>query len=347
MDAKKDQAKSETPVAEVLKPQADETPVPESSTASSSNKSHKTRTLPHRVTTYRPSHKATFIGLGAVVGILAINAAIIAFVVQGQESANAQTSRADVTISPAVLDTLGVSRNSVGDLGTELVVGPDSRFDGTVTVGSDVSIGGELKLNGKLTVSDATLTSLQAGNTSLNSLAVNGDASANNLNLSQNLTVVGSTRLQGPVTIDQLLTVNNNVSVIGSLSVGGTLSARNFQASTLTSDTTLTIGGHILTRGAAPGISAGDAVGSSGTVSISGNDAAGTIAVNVGVGAVSGTLAQVSFRMQYSNTPKVIVTAVGRSAGSFYINRTTSGFSIVASSPLGAGGYAFDYIVVQ
>lgn len=347
MDAKKDQAKSEAPVAEVLKAQSDEPATPEESTKVSASEPRKARAIPHRVTTYRPSHKATFIGLGAVVAILAINAAIIAFVVQGQENANAQSSAADVTISPAVLDTLGVSRNSIGDLGTELVVGPDSRFDGTVTVGSDVSIGGELKLNGKLTVSDATLTSLQAGSTSLNSLAVNGDASAASLNLSQNLTVVGSTRLQGPVTMDQLLTVNNNVSVIGSLSVGGTLSARNFQASSLTSDTTLTIGGHILTRGSAPGISAGGGVGSSGTVSISGNDAAGTIAVNVGVGAVSGTLAQVSFRAQYGNTPKVVVTPVGRSAGNFYINRTTSGFSIVSSSALGAGGYAFDYIVVQ
>lgn len=347
----KDETKAaitEPPAPEVLKTQNDEVLVEQPSSQSAPTTSvHKARVLPHRVTTYRPSHKATFIGLGVVVAILAINAVIIAFVVQGQDNANAQTSQADVVISPAVLDTLGVSRNAVGNLGTELVVGPNSRFDGTVTVGSDVSIGGELKLNGKLSVSDASLTSLQAGNTSLNSLTVNGDASASNLNLSQNLTVVGSTRLQGPVTIDQLLTVNNNVSVIGSLSVGGTLTARNFQASSLTSDTTLTIGGHVITRGAAPGISAGNAVGSNGTVSVSGNDAAGTVAVNVGVGAIPGTLAQITFRAQYGGIPRVVVTAIGRSAGSFYVNRSSTGFSIVSSSSLSAGGYAFDYIVMQ
>lgn len=334
---------TEPPVPEVLQAQGDDQsaePSTADGTPKSAGVSRKPRPQFHHAT-YRPSHKATFIGLGAVVIVLAINAIIITFVVQGQNNANAQSSQSDVTISPAVLDTLGVSRNAVGDLGTELVVGPNSRFDGTVTVGSDVSIGGELKLNGKLSVADASLTSLQAGNTALSKLDVNGDASAASLNLRQNLSVAGSATLQGPVTMGQTLTV------AGNLIVGGSLSVRSFQASSLTSETTLTVGGHIITRGSAPGISAGSAVGSNGTVSISGNDAAGTVAVNVGTGAGSGTLAQVSFRSQYSATPHIVVTPIGRSAGNFYINRTTAGFSIVASSGLSAGGYAFDYVVVQ
>lgn len=340
-------APSGPPAAEVLQAQSDETiPSKEGdAAATSSEEVHRARPAIHRMT-YRPSHKATFIGLGVVVVILAINAVIIAFVVQGQSVADTKGSQSDVTISPAVLDTLGVSRNSVGDLGTQLVVGPNSRFDGTVTIGKDVSIGGTLKLNGKLSVSDASLTSLQAGNTSLSKLSVNGDASANNLTLGQNLSVVGASTLQGQVTIGQLLTVNNNAVIAGNLSVGGTISTASFRANNLTSNTTLTIGGHIISQGAAPGVSGGGALGSNGTVSISGNDAAGTVAVNIGVGAVSGVLAQVNFRSQYSSTPHVVVSVVGHSAD-FYINRTSTGFTIIASNPLSPGGYGFDYIIIQ
>lgn len=332
---------TEPPVPEVLQAQSDDA-TEESSTDSQPSApavTHRPRPQIHRMT-YRPSHKATFIGLGVVVVILAINAVIISFVVQGQNTAQAEGSQSDVTISPAVLDTLGVSRNSVGNLGTELVVGPNSKFDGKVTIGGDVSVGGELKLNGKLSVSDATLTSLQAGNTSLSKLDVNGDANAASLTLRQNLAVAGTSTLQGAVTVGQTLTV------AGNLTVGGALAVRSFQASSLTSETTLTIGGHVITRGSAPGVAAGGAVGSNGTVSISGNDASGTVAVNIGVGAVSGILAQVTFRTQYGITPHVVITPVGR-GGDFYINRTSTGFSIVTSGGLSPGGYAFDYIVMQ
>ena len=311
------------PVPEVLKAQGDESAEQTSEpTPSVTTETHRPHAPIHRAP-YRPSHKATFIGIGVVVGILAINAVIISFVVQGQATANAQGSQSDVTISPAVLDTLGVSRNAVGDLGTQLVIGPDSKFDGTVTIGKDVSIGGELKLNGKLSVSDASLTSLQAGNTSLSKLTVNGEASANSLTIGQNLSVVGTSTLQGQVTIGQLLTVNNNAAIAGNLSVGGTISTATFRANSLTSNTTLTIGGHIISLGNAPSVSGGGALGSNGTVSISGNDAAGTVGVNIGVGAVSGTLATVTFRSQYDSTPHVVVSVVGRSA-SYYINRTST-----------------------
>ncbi len=189
---------------------------------------------------------------------------------------------------------------------------------------------------------------LEAGNTSLTQLNVNGDGTISNLTLRKDLTVPGTTRLQGTVTISQLLTVNNNVNIVGSLAVGGTLSVNTFHASSLTSDTTLTIGGHIITRGSAPGVGpGGPALGSNGTVSISGNDAAGTVAANIGTGATSGTIANVAFRAQYGTTPHVVVTAIGSGIGSVYVTRTVGGFSIGVNSGLAPGGYAFDYIVEQ
>lgn len=297
--------------------------------------------------TYRPSHKATFIGIAVVIGILAINVGVIYFIMKAPGVSPTSALSGDVTISPAVLDTLGVSRNTVGSAGTELIVAPDSSFKGKVTMASDVSISGQLNINGKFSAADVSLTKLAAGETAVEKLNVNGDATISNLNLRKDLTVVGTTHLQGAVTVSQLLTVNNSVNITGNLAVGGTLSARSFQASNLVSDTTLTVGGHIITRGNAPGISRGTALRSTDTTSVSGNDASGTIAVNIGAGSIgAGCLATVSFNARYSNIPHVVVTAIGP-ASNIYIFRNTGGFSVCTASSLSYGGYAFDYIVMQ
>lgn len=334
---------TETPAPEVLRPQTeDESPAPEAATSMTPHASPQ-----RRHTTYRPSHKATFIGLAVVVAILAVNAGIIFFVMQGQTTAGTGLNQGQVTLSSGVLDKLGVSRNPVGKSSEELVIGPNSRFNGKVTVGSDVSIAGQLTLNSKFSATDASLANLQAGVTSISQLTVNGDGTVSNLNLRKDLTVLGLTRLQGAVTVSQLLTVNNNVNISGNLAVGGVLSARGFQASSLVSDSTLTIGGHIITRGTAPGVGPGTALGANGTVSISGNDASGTVATNVGTGGGNGILAQVAFRSQYSITPHVVVTTVGPGMGSVYVSRTAWGFSIGVNGAVAPGGYAFDYIVMQ
>jgi cytoskeletal protein CcmA (bactofilin family) len=278
---------------------------------------------------------------------LAINAGVIAFFMNQQPSEDKAVSNSEVTLSSQSLDELGVSRNPVGSAGTELIVGPNSRFNGSVTIGSDVSIAGQLSLNSRFTATDASLANLQAGQTSLQDLNVNGSGTMSNLNVRNSLIVAGATQLQGAVTVSQLLTVNNSVNITGNLAVGGILSARGFQASTLVSDTTLTIGGHVITRGLAPSVSAGGAVGNNGTVSISGSDAAGTVAVNIGTGGGNGILANISFRQVYGSTPRVVVTAGGRSAGSVYVNRSATGFSINVGNSLPPGGYFFDYIVMQ
>lgn len=283
-----------------------------------------------------------------ILAVLAVNAGIISFVIKTQTSkTKSQADQGAVTLSPSVLNKLGVSRNSVGDLGTRLVVGPDSQFNGTVKVGGDVSIAGQLKLNSKFSANDASLTQLQAGKTSLADLDVNGDATVSTLNLRKDLNVAGATKLQGAVTVSQLFTVNNSVNVAGNLAVGGVLSVNGFHSSSLVSDSTITIGGHVITRGSAPGVGPGPGIGTNGTVSISGNDAAGTVAVNTGTGAVGGILANVAFRSQYGTVPHVVVTTVGPGAGSVYVNRTVGGFSIGVNGSLAPGGYAFDYIVEQ
>ncbi len=306
-----------------------------------------TQAAQRRRAAYRPSHKATFIGLTVVAIILILNAVGLAFILKGQGQAVA-SDKTSVTLSSAALDKLGVSRNSVGSDGVELTVNPDAHFGGNVTIAGDTTIGGQLKLNGKFSAAEGAFTKLQGGDTSLEKLNVNGDATVSNLNLRKDLTVVGATKLQGLVTISQLTTINNNLNVSGTVSIGGALSVRTLQVGNFQTTGNLTFGGHIITQGSAPTVtSGGAAVGSNGTVSGSGNDSSGTIAVNVGVGAVSGVLANVGFRTTYGSTPHIVVTAIGRPVPDFYINRNASGFSIVSPTALSAAGYAFDYVVMQ
>jgi stage V sporulation protein SpoVS len=332
------------PAPEVLKPQGEEKPAPAAAPSGDNGAKQAKRLRPRG--SYRPSHKATFISLGVIVAILAINAGVIAFVLKSQADVKSQV-QGQVTISQADLSKLGVDRGNVGNAGISLTVNPNAKFNGNVDIGGDLSVAGKLTLNGGFSAASGNFAKLQAGDTSLQQLTVNGDGTFTNLALRKDLTVAGITRLQGPAVFSQLLTVNNSVNIAGNLAVGGTLSVMSFHASSLVSDNGIVTGGHIITQGASPGVSAGGAVGSNGTVSISGNDIAGTVAVNVGVGAVAGIVANVTFRSGYSNTPHVVVTAIGPGVQSFYINRNANGFSIGVNSPLSPGGYGFDYIVQQ
>lgn len=298
---------------------------------------------PHR--SYRPSHKATFISLAVVLLILGINGVVLSFIL-GSKTSDSAKQNGQVTISSDVLNKLGVSRDASGSSGTILTVGPDAVFKGTVTIAKDADISGALKLNGKLTASDASLGQLQAGNTSFSQLGVNGNSTLTTLNVRNQLVVAGATQLQGAVTIAQLLTVNNNLNISGNLAIGGSLTSTAINTTSLTSSGTLIIGGHIITGGSTPFVSSGSAIGSNGTVSISGNDAAGTVAVNIGVGGGNGTVVNVSFRSAYGNTPHVVITPVGSLVSNYYVSRSSAGFSIAVSG-LGPGGYAFDYIVEQ
>jgi cytoskeletal protein CcmA (bactofilin family) len=334
---------NEPPAPEVLRTQFDDpskAPTTINQVASPSSKPKPRHNI------YRPSHKATFIGLAVVAGILLINAVVIIILMNIQSKNNSEVSIGGVKISPEVLQTLGVSRNTVGNSGAELVVNPDAKFTGNITVGGNISIAGKLQMNNGIIASEATFTKLTAGDTSLSSLDVNGDATMSGLVLRNNLSVAGSTTLQGPVVVNSLMTVSNSMNVSGNLAVGGVLSVRSFEASSLTSDTTLTIGGHIITRGNSPSVSKGSGLTAVDTVSISGSDSAGTVDVNVGAGGRSGIVANISFVQQYSNTPHVIITAVGGGVTDAYVNRTSTGFSIGVGS-ISVGGHAFDYIIMQ
>ena len=331
-----------TPAPEELQLKADENK-PAETLADKSAPAAKQKIPLRKRGTFRPSHKATFIGLVAVVIILAINAGIITFVLKHQSSSKNNLASGQVTISSSALDKLGVNRTAVGDAGIELTVGPNARFAGNVQVAGSANIAGQLTLNSTFVASNANLTQLQAGNTTLSQLNVNGNGTMSNLNVRSNLVVGGQTQLQGPVIATNQFNINNNLAVSGNIVVGGTLEVGSFQTSNLTID------GHVIVLGAAPSVSAGSAAGSYGTASISGSDAAGTIVVNAGSGAGSGVAVNVTFRSPYGSIPNVVVSPIGYGLVT-YVSRNANGFSIGVSplTPLAAGtSYAFDYIVEQ
>jgi cytoskeletal protein CcmA (bactofilin family) len=189
---------SQTPAPEVLTV-GGESSTPDTSNGQQAEVVKTAPATPKRRIAYKPSHKGTFIGLVVVILILAINAGIIAFVMRNQVTAEEERIKNGVTISSATLDKLGVSRNPAGNAETELIVGPKSTFKDNVQMAGSLQVGGSLVLNSKFTASDAALAKLQAGDTQVQSLNVNGDGTISTLNLRKDLKVAGGDATPGTV----------------------------------------------------------------------------------------------------------------------------------------------------
>jgi hypothetical protein len=234
------------------------------------------------------------------------------------------------TLSPDDLKKLTEIGANLGTAGQVLNIGAAALFRGKVDVGGDLSIGGRLNANGPVTLSQLNIT---------------GTTAATGLNVGSNLSVSGTTTLQKAVTVGDLLTVNGGLNVAGAASVGS-LNANTIAVRNISISGPLTIG-HLATQGPAPIIVAGS-VGGGGTVSISGNDTAGTININTGSGP-GNVLATITFRAAYSSTVHVLLsplTSGAADAGAF-VTRNGGGFQIHANTPPAGATLSFDYLVTQ
>ena len=299
--------------------------------------------------TYRPSHKATFIGLGVVIAILAINAVVIGFVVKGSGSSAKTAVARGVSISPGVLSKLGVNDTQIGNSNETLIVDPAAQFNSKLSVAGDVNIGGQLNLNSTLTTTTANLGKINASNETVNQISINGNTTTANLSVTGNLGVAGTAQFQNSLDIAQILSVAGSAAIANNLSVGGVLTAKNISTNNLTLSGNLVFGSHLISSGSTPSVGpGGPALGSQGSVSINGDDSAGTISVNIGANAISsGTLVNLAFASQYSSTPSVAITAVGSPANFYLSSLNSSGFSIATASVLPVGHFYIDYIVEQ
>jgi hypothetical protein len=247
---------------------------------------------------------------------------------KSKNSANKKAAVATQPLSQEVLDQLKATDVQVGDPKQILSVESNAVFGGTVLVRGGLEVAGAIKVGGPLTLPGITVSGLSNfDQVQMNSLQVSGNST-----------------IQGQLAVQKGLTVN------GSASISGSLSAAALIIDTLQVNKDLLLNRHIDAGGGTPGKSNGSALGSGGTVSVSGTDTAGTVNVNTGGGPGAGCFVTVNFTQKFNATPHVTITPVGSAAAdlNYYINRTTTGFSICATNAAPASqSFAFDYIALD
>lgn len=231
------------------------------------------------------------------------------------------------TLSQDTLDKLANTDVTVGDPKQILSVQSNAVFAGTVLVRNSLEIANGLKVGGSM---------------SLNGLKVTGTSTFDTVQVSQDLAVTGNASVAGQLLVQKGLNVNGGGSFSGNISAG------QITTSSLQLSGNLSVNRHIVVAGSTPGRSNGSALGGGGTSSVSGTDTAGSITINTGSSPGAGCFITINFSNRFSSTPHVVITPVGADAAglSYYVNRSTSNFSVCTASPAPAGqSFGFDYII--
>lgn len=264
-----------------------------------------------------------------LVLILAGAGIVITALSQKKQDTEDENKTITSQVLPAeTLKQLANTDATVGDPKQVLNVQSNAIFAGKVLVRDTLEVAGQLRVGSSLSLPGITV----SGESNFDQVQVNktlnigGDASIlGQLNVKKNIAVSGGGTFAAPVTAPQIST--SNLQLLGDLNLTR----------------------HIAAGGATPSRSNGGALGSGGTSSVSGSDIAGSININTGGGTVAGCMVNVNFVQRYNRTPFVNVTPIGSAAASiqYYVNRTTSGFSICSVTPPPAGAsFGFDYIVM-
>jgi hypothetical protein len=246
----------------------------------------------------------------------------------GRRQAVKQTVESNQALSNETLDRLKNQDVSVGDVKQTLNIEANAIFAGRVLIRNGLDIAGPLKVGGSLSLAGLTV----AGATTTDQLQTNG------------ISVAGNAAVQGS------LSVQKGLTVAGGGSFSGPVSAPQITTSSLQLNGDLLINRHITTSGGTPSLSFGGALGGGGTASISGTDTAGTVAINTGGSPSAGCFATITFKQSFGSTPHIALSPVGSGAGgiSYYINRSSTNFSICAATAPPAGqSFAFDYVVMN
>ena len=233
------------------------------------------------------------------------------------------------SLSQDTLKQLATSDVTVGQPKQILSVQSNAVFAGKALVRDSLEVAGPIQVGGSLSVPGITV----SGNSIFEQLQVN-----------KNLSVQGDTTIQGQ------LSVQKGLSVAGSGTFSGALTAPAVTVNTLQLNGNLTLTRHIIIGGSTPDRDNGSALGSGGTVALSGSDTAGSININTGSSPVAGCFVTVNFTQKYNSTPNVIATPIGASAGlvGYYVNRSTSSFSVcAANNPPANASFGFDYFIVE
>lgn len=259
--------------------------------------------------------------------LLIVVSLIIVFVVIQSSNKQAAEEKLITTqeLTQEAIDSLSGNEATVGDPKQLLNIESNAVFAGKVLIRDGLDVAGPIKVGGDL---------------SLPGITVSGKSAFDEVQLNS-LSIAGDTSVQGTLVVQRGLTVNGQASFSASISAPSIVT----DALSLTGD--IQFNKHIDAGGGTPGVAGGGALGSGGTVTISGTDTAGTITANVGSGGV-GILATVTFTSTFNGNPHVVFSPVGKQAPDTFIsNRTSSGFSISTASNLGSGSISFDYVVID
>lgn len=261
------------------------------------------------------------------VFILIIAGVIIILAISQSKNGSNNSNAKTTNLTNSTLQQIANSDAKVGGPQEVLNVESNAVFAGKVLVNQGLDVAGQLQVSGTV---------------ALSGLDVSGDAQLQSANVIQALSVGGTLGVSGPATFNQGLQVS------GSGSFSGSLTASSLTASTLTLNGELVLDHHLSVGGASPSSSNGPALGSGGTASINGSDTSGAINISTGGGPSAGCLIFVKFNQAYSQTPYVIVSPIGASAGglSYYVTATTSGFNLcLSSAPPASSSFGFDYFI--
>ncbi|MCA9346524.1 hypothetical protein KC960_03475 [Candidatus Saccharibacteria bacterium] len=266
--------------------------------------------------------------------LIVISLVIIFVVIQSSNRQAAQ--EASITtqeLTQEAIDNLTGNESTVGDPKQLLTVESNAVFSGKVLIRDGLDVAGPIKVGGDLSLPGITV----SGKSAFDEVQINS------------LSIAGNTSVQG------VLTVDSNLTVGGQATFGGSVSAPSITLDAITLNGDLQFNRHIDAGGSTPSVASGSAIGSGGTVTISGTDTAGTVTINIGSGAVAGLLATVTFATAFNSNPHVVITPISSlgagpvsGTGQFYLSsRTTTGFQIATSAALSAGSISFDYIVID
>ncbi len=245
------------------------------------------------------------------------------------KKANQELNFSTQELSTEALQKLRNTDASVGDAQQTLTIAANAVFNNKILVRGDMDVAGTIKAGSSVDLPGITVT----GQSNFNSISVAGSMS-----------VVGTTTMQGPLVVQQSLNVS------GDTTVSGSVLASKVVADSIQFNQNLSFQKHIDAGGATPTIAATSSVGSGGTVSINGTDTNGTVTINTGSSPVLGIMATITFKLAFSETPRVLITPVGASSAGlqFYVTRTTTGFSIgTTSAPLSGTNYVFDFFAAE
>ena len=231
------------------------------------------------------------------------------------------------SIPTDTLKQLAKSDATVGDPKQVLNVQSNAVFSGKVLIRDSLDVAGPIHVNGSLTLPGIT---------------VSGESSFDSVQVNKALSIGGDATVLGQLAIKQ------NLSVSGGGTFGGAITAPQIATSQLQILSDLTLSSHIVAGGPTPGRSGGS-LGGGGTASVSGSDTAGSVNINTGSGPGAGCMVTVNFVSRFNSTPHVIITPTNSSGAGlpYYVNRTTSSFSICSTTPPPANAaIGFDYIVI-